>query len=55
MHQLITAGKAIFFSPTDLLATAFGSCILTIMGIKARDNRIDLEDTEMEITNINGY
>ena len=45
-------GKGEFFSPTDLLATALGSCILTIMGIKARDNNIDLKGTEMEITKI---
>lgn len=45
-------GKGEFFSPTDLLATALGSCILTIMGIKARDNNIDLKGTEMNITKI---
>ena len=45
-------GKGEFFSPTDLLATALGSCIITIMGIKARDNGIDLEGTQVEITKI---
>ncbi len=45
-------GKGEFFSPTDLLATALGSCILTIMGIRARDEGIDLEGTELEITKI---
>lgn len=45
-------GKGEFFSPTDLLATALGSCIMTIMGIKARDNGIDLEGTQVEITKI---
>lgn len=45
-------GKGEFFSPTDLLATALGSCILTIMGIRARDNGIDLEGTEVEVTKI---
>ncbi len=45
-------GKGEFFSPTDLLATALGSCILTIMGIKARDHGIDLEGTRVEVTKI---
>ncbi len=45
-------GKGEFFSPTDLLATALGSCIMTIMGIKARDNNIDIKGTEMEVTKI---
>lgn len=45
-------GKGEYFSPTDLLATALGSCIMTIMGIKARDNGIDLEGTQVEITKI---
>jgi len=41
-----------FFSPTDLLATALGSCIMTIMGIKARDNGVDLEGTKVDVTKI---
>ena len=45
-------GKGEYFSPTDLLATALGSCIMTIMGIKARDNEIDLEGTKVEVTKI---
>ncbi|MCY1720751.1 OsmC family protein [Prolixibacteraceae bacterium Z1-6] len=45
-------GKGEYFSPTDMLATALGSCILTIMGIKARDNDIDIEGTEVDITKI---
>ncbi len=45
-------GKGEFFSPTDLLATALGSCILTIMGIRARDEGIDITGTEVEITKI---
>ena len=36
-------GKGESFSPTDLVATALGSCMLTIMGIKARDKDIDIE------------
>ena len=45
-------GKGEYFSPTDLLATALGSCIMTIMGIKARDNGIDIEGTQIDVTKI---
>lgn len=45
-------GKGERFSPTDLVATALGSCILTTMGIKARDMNIDLEGTTIDITKI---
>jgi len=45
-------GKGEYFSPTDLLATALGSCIMTIMGIQARDNNIDIKGTEVSVTKI---
>jgi uncharacterized OsmC-like protein len=45
-------GKGEAFSPTDLLATALGNCIMTIMGIKASDNGIDIKGTEIEVTKI---
>ena len=45
-------GKGEAFSPTDLLATALGNCRMTIMGIKARDNGIDIKGTEIEVTKI---
>jgi len=45
-------GKAERFSPSDLVATALGSCMLTIMGIKARDMNIDLVDTKIEVQKI---
>lgn len=45
-------GKGERFSPTDLVATALGSCMLTIMGIKARDMEIDLAGTQIAITKI---
>lgn len=47
-------GKGELFSPTDLVATALGSCMMTIMGIKARDMGIDLTNTKMEVTKIMG-
>ncbi|MFT4061762.1 MAG: OsmC family protein [Edaphocola sp.] len=40
------------FSPTDLVATALGSCMLSIMGILARNHDINIEGTEIEITKI---
>jgi uncharacterized OsmC-like protein len=45
-------GKGEAFSPTDLLATSLGTCILTIMGIKAMDNNIDIRGTKLDITKI---
>ena len=41
-------GKGEAFSPTDIVATALASCLLTIMGIKARDLNIDIsKDTKI--------
>ena len=42
-------GKGERFSPSDLLATSLGSCMLTIMGIKARDMNVDLNETKLII------
>jgi putative redox protein len=36
-------GRGESFSPTDLVATALGSCMLTVMGIMARSLDIDLK------------
>lgn len=38
-------GRGESFSPTDLVATALGSCILTTMGIMARSLGVDLAGT----------
>jgi len=35
-------GRGEGFSPTDLVATALGTCLLTIMGISARTLNIDI-------------
>ncbi|HEX8277226.1 MAG TPA: OsmC family protein [Segetibacter sp.] len=43
-------GKGERFSPSDLVATALGNCMLTIMGIKARDLNVDLEGTKIDIS-----
>jgi uncharacterized OsmC-like protein len=45
-------GKGERFSPSDLVATALGSCMLTIMGIKARDMEVDLSDVKIEVEKI---
>lgn len=45
-------GRGEFFSPTDLVATALGSCIMTIMGIAARQYGINLEGVSFAITKI---
>jgi len=45
-------GKGEAFSPTDLVATALSDCMMTIMGIKARDKGLDLRDTTIETTKI---
>lgn len=45
-------GRGEKFSPTDLLATSLGNCMMTIMGIKARDIDIDLTGTSIDITKI---
>ena len=38
-------GRGESFSPTDLVATALGSCMLTVMGIMARTLNIDIAGT----------
>jgi uncharacterized OsmC-like protein len=45
-------GRGQRFSPTDLLATSLGSCMLTIMGIAARTHDIELLNTSVDITKI---
>ena len=42
-------GKGEAFSPTDLVAAALGSCMLTVMGIAAQRHQIDLTGTTAEV------
>ena len=42
-------GKGESFSPTDLVATALGTCIATIMGIVAEREKIDLTDLRITV------
>ena len=43
-------GEGKFYSPTDLVAAALGSCMLTIIGIRARDKNIVIGKPDFEIT-----
>jgi uncharacterized OsmC-like protein len=45
-------GKGEAFSPTDLLSASLASCMLTIMGIKARAHNIDIDNTTCSVTKI---
>lgn len=45
-------GKGEAFSPTDLVATALASCMLTVMGIKAGNLQIDLTNTKASIEKV---
>lgn len=57
-NQLITdapldnKGKGETFSPTDLLVTSLGTCMLTVMGIAAKENNIAIESTQVRVTKI---
>ena len=42
-------GKGESFSPTDLLATSLGTCLLTIMAIKAKSKGFDMEGIYLNI------
>jgi putative redox protein len=45
-------GKGEYFSPTDLVATALGSCIFTIMGIAAREHGFSIDGATCSVTKI---
>jgi len=54
-NQIITdappdnKGKGEAFSPTDLLATALGTCAVTIMGIAANEHGFNIDGTTINI------
>jgi putative redox protein len=43
-------GRGEAFSPTDLMAAALGSCMLTIMGIYAKRHELDIAGATADIT-----
>jgi len=45
-------GKGEAFSPTDTVANALSSCMMTVMGIKARDLNVDFVGSTAAVTKI---
>lgn len=43
-------GKGEAFSPTDLVCAALSSCMMTIMGIRARKHSIELNGLQADVT-----
>jgi putative redox protein len=54
-HRLTTnapvdnGGRGAAFSPTDLVATALGTCLVTVMGIVAERHQLDLSGTRVHV------
>lgn len=42
-------GQGESFSPTDLVATALGTCVMTLMGIIAERNSLDIIGTKVHV------
>jgi uncharacterized OsmC-like protein len=42
-------GEGAYFSPTDLAATSLASCLLTVMGIYADQNNLELGEIECNL------
>ena len=45
-------GKGEYISPTDMVAAALGSCMMTLMAITARRLEIELKGTRIEIQKV---
>ncbi|MCB9015157.1 MAG: OsmC family protein [Lentimicrobiaceae bacterium] len=45
-------GKGSAFSPTDLLASSLGLCMITIMGIAAQNSGFSIDGTKARVTKI---
>ena len=42
-------GKGATFSPTDLVATAMGTCMVTIMGLVAQRNNLNIHGLQVQV------
>lgn len=42
-------GTGSAFSPTDLVATALGTCMATIMGLVAKRNHLDIDGLKVQV------
>lgn len=45
-------GKGEAFSPTDMVATNLATCMLTIMGIKAKNNNLKIEGSQAAVKKV---
>lgn len=45
-------GKGERFSPTDLMSTSLATCMITVMGIKARSMGFDLDGVKIDVLKI---
>ncbi len=45
-------GKGERFSPTDLMASSLGSCMITTMAIRAADMKLNFDGTRIEMVKI---
>ncbi len=45
-------GRGESFSPTDLVATALGTCMATIMGLVAERHQVDLRGMTVQVTKV---
>ena len=42
-------GKGAAFSPTDLVVTAMGTCMVTIMGLVAQRNNLNIDGLQIQV------